>query len=325
MATEGAEVRDFRRGRADANVCVIIPVRDEAEVLPTSLRSLLRQDFSGVMRLIISDNGSTDKTIEVAKSWADRFEQAGHEVWILHLPQGNKPAALNAADGPAAALPRIYLDADIELSANCVTEVVAALTSNSGVMMCCPQLQIAPTRGWFSRRWGRVWTQLPWVSQDAIGGGVYAVSAEGRRRWQRFPNIVAEDAFVQVQFRREERQVLPNCQFLIRLPDDFSDLVAIRTRQIRGNRELSRHTTGDWGRKSFSIFKRMKFVLASPRLWADLPAYFFVNACAYRRARRAASVGTKMWERAVSRAAGHSGMASGDSPLNATGTAKSAP
>jgi glycosyltransferase involved in cell wall biosynthesis len=302
---EGAEVRDFRPGRAVADLCVIIPARDEAQVLPTSLKSLLRQEFAGVMRLIVSDNGSSDSTIEVAKAWADRFEKAGHEVWVLHLPFGNKPAALNAADSVAGDLPRIYLDADIELSPNCLTEVAKVFASDSGILMCCPEMRIAPNRGWVARRWGRVWTRLPWVSEDAIGGGIYAVSGEGRKRWQKFPNIVAEDAFVQVQFRRRERRVLHNCHFTIRLPEGFSDLVSIRTRQLRGNRELSQHTTGDWGRKSYPLGGRLRFVLSSPGLWPYLPVYVFVNCWALLRARRRAALGTKIWERAASRAQGH--------------------
>lgn len=309
---KGAQIRDFRPGRAPADVCVIIPARDEAEVLPTSLRSLLKQDYSGVMRLIISDNGSSDATVEVAKSWAEKFERLGHEVWVLHLPYGNKPAALNVADVAAEDLGRVYLDADIELSPNCITEIVAAMAPDSGALMCCPQMRIAPGGGWVTQRWGRAWTRLPWVSEDAIGGGVYAVNSEGRRRWEQYPNIVAEDAFVQVQFSRSERRVIPNCYFLIRLPEGFADLVRIRTRQLRGNRELSSHMSGDWGRASYPLGRRLKFVLTSPRLWPDLPVYLLVNLFAYHKARQRAAVGTKMWERATSRAAGHAGNASAE-------------
>lgn len=312
MEREGAEIRDYRPGRAPADVCVIIPARDEAQVLPTSLKSLLKQDFAGVMRLIISDNGSSDATVEVAKNWAEKFERAGHEVWVLHLPYGNKPAALNVADVAAEDLIRVYLDADIELSPNCITEIVVAMAPDSGALMCCPQMRIAPGSGWVTQRWGRAWTRLPWVSEDAIGGGVYAVSSQGRRRWQQYPNIVAEDAFVQVQFRRNERRVLPNCYFLIRLPEGFSDLVKIRTRQLRGNRELSRHMSGDWGRASYPLARRLKFVLSCPRLWPDLPVYLLVNLFAFHKARQRAAVGTRMWERAASRAAGHAGNASAE-------------
>ena len=52
--------------------------------------------------------------------------------------------------------------------------------------MCCPRLRVARSRAWSTRTYARVWTRLPWVIEDAIGGGFYAVRAEGRRRWSTF-------------------------------------------------------------------------------------------------------------------------------------------
>jgi hypothetical protein len=303
---EGAEVLDYRPGKAPADVCVIIPARDEAATLPRCLRSLLRQEFAGVMRLVIADNGSSDTTVELARTWAGRFAEAGHEVCVLHLPYGNKCAALNAADAAAEGLTRIYLDADVELTtANCISEVVATLADGGDVLMCCPRMCVAPCDTWVTRHWGRVWAQLPWVCQDAIGGGFYAVSARGRRRWGRFPDLLSEDAFVQAQFRRHERRVLPDCHFQIRLPDGLRDLLTIRTRQLSGNRQLARQISGDWGRRSFPLVERLQFVLSAPGLWPDLPLYFLINACAHCRARRREALGTSVWERATTRNAGH--------------------
>lgn len=303
---EGAEVVDYRSGRGPATVCVIIPARDETATLSTCLRSLLAQDFDGVMRLVISDNGSTDGTVELARNWAGQFESAGHEAWVLHLPFGNKCAALNAADAAAGGLPRIYLDADVELTTtNCVSEVVAAFENDCGVLMCSPRLRVAPSDTWVTRHWGRVWTKLPWVCEDAIGGGFYAVSGEGRKRWDRFPDLLSEDSFVQAQFRRYERRVLSNCDFQIHLPDGLRDLLTIRTRQLSGNRQLARQISGDWGRASFPLAQRLQFIVSAPGLWADLPIYFLVNACAHWRARRREALGTSVWERASTRGAHH--------------------
>jgi glycosyltransferase involved in cell wall biosynthesis len=258
------------------------------------------------MRLVIADNGSTDGTVDLASTWAGRFEEAGHEAWVLHLPCGNKCAALNAADVVVEGLPRIYLDADVELTTNnCVSEVLATFEEDSGVLMCSPQLRIAPCDTWVTRHWGRVWTQLPWVCNDAIGGGFYAVSPEGRRRWGRFPDLLSEDSFVQAQFRRHERRVLRSCHFLIRLPDGLRDLLTIRTRQLSGNRQLARQITGDWGRASFPLARRLQFIMSAPGLWPDLPLYFLVNACAHWRARRREALGTSVWERASTRDARH--------------------
>lgn len=308
VGKEEAEVREYRAGRAQAEVCVIIPAHDEASTLSACLLSLLRQDFEGVIRLIISDNGSSDGTLELACNWAARFALAGHEAWVLHLPYGNKCAALNAADAAAEDLPRIYLDADVELkSVNCVSEVVSTFSNDSRILMCCPRLQIAEPETFVTRHWGRVWTNLPWVCNDAIGGGFYAVSAEGRNRWGRFPDLLSEDSFVQAQFRRHERRVLEDCHFQIRLPDGLRDLLKVRTRQLSGNRQLARQITADsdWGRATFPLARRLQFIMSTPGLWPDLPLYFFVNACARWRARRREALGTSVWERDSTRQMRH--------------------
>ena len=256
------------------------------------------QDYAGSMRVIIIDNGSRDGTADVARRWVQAFASAGHELIVLHLEQGNKCAALNAGDAMACGAVRIYLDADTELSPNCVSRVAATLTDGSGIEMCCPRMRIAPARSWVTRRYARVWSRLPWVADDAIGGGFYAVSAAGRRRWGKFPDLLSEDSFAQAQFRRHERRVLPDATFLVRLPEGFGDLVKVRTRWISGNRQLARQISGEWGRAAFPTGRRIRALLARPGLWLDLPLYVLVNNLSLWRATRRESLGTSIWERA---------------------------
>lgn len=296
-AREGAEVRYFRPGRSPAGVCVIVPARDEAVALPRCLESLLRQDYRQPMRVIVADNGSTDDTVGVAERLAGRFEAGGHELLILQIRQGNKCAALNAAEAFALGGCRIYLDADVELSPNCISEVAGALNADSRVAMCGPRMRIARSTAPVTRCYARVWGTMPWVSHDVIGGGFYAVSAAGRRRWGRFPDLLSEDTFVQAQFRRDERQVLPTCYFLVRLPDGLSDLLTVRTRQFSGNRQLATRVGGEWGRAAFPLRDRIKFLLTRPALWPDLPLYALVNTWARWRCRRRQRLGTQIWER----------------------------
>lgn len=49
-------------------VAVIIPARDEADLIATSLRSLLAQNYPGPYRIILVDDGSTDPTAAIARS-----------------------------------------------------------------------------------------------------------------------------------------------------------------------------------------------------------------------------------------------------------------
>jgi len=58
------------------SVCAIIPARNEADVLPVSLKSLLNQDYSGQFSIILIDDQSTDKTREVAQNIANHLNQS---------------------------------------------------------------------------------------------------------------------------------------------------------------------------------------------------------------------------------------------------------
>lgn len=54
------------------SVCVVVPARDEAAVLPASLPSLLAQDYPGRAEVFLVDDGSTDGTGELARDLARR-------------------------------------------------------------------------------------------------------------------------------------------------------------------------------------------------------------------------------------------------------------
>ncbi|WP_406859249.1 glycosyltransferase [Streptomyces sp. HUAS MG47] len=54
-------------------VAVVVPARDEAEVLPVSLPSLLTQDYPGPAEIVLVDDGSSDGTGKLARELADRF------------------------------------------------------------------------------------------------------------------------------------------------------------------------------------------------------------------------------------------------------------
>jgi hopene-associated glycosyltransferase HpnB len=51
-------------------ICAIIPARNEADVLPMTVRSLLRQTYAGKFQIILVDDQSTDGTAEVARQTA---------------------------------------------------------------------------------------------------------------------------------------------------------------------------------------------------------------------------------------------------------------
>lgn len=54
---------------------VVIPVRNGASTIGEQLGALSRQTYAGAWEVVIADNGSTDGTQELCRSWADRLPQ----------------------------------------------------------------------------------------------------------------------------------------------------------------------------------------------------------------------------------------------------------
>src|SRR5690606_41832281 len=63
----GPPAGDDAAGPADwPGVVAVVPARDEADVLPGTLPTLLAQDYPGDFRVIVVDDGSTDGTAAAA-------------------------------------------------------------------------------------------------------------------------------------------------------------------------------------------------------------------------------------------------------------------
>jgi hopene-associated glycosyltransferase HpnB len=114
-------------------VIVLIPARNEAATIATTVSSLARQTFNGVMHLIVIDDGSSDCTAEVATAAArdsgilERFTllrgarlPSGWTGKLWALSQGVESAArLGAADY------FLFTDADISHGPTSVAALVA--------------------------------------------------------------------------------------------------------------------------------------------------------------------------------------------------------
>jgi hopene-associated glycosyltransferase HpnB len=103
------------------SVCVVMPARNEVDVIPLSLRSLLLQDYPGTVNIVLVDDQSSDGTASCAEGVAYALDQSQklHIVRTQSLPTGwtGKLWAMEQGVQAAAKFTPDYIlftDADIE-------------------------------------------------------------------------------------------------------------------------------------------------------------------------------------------------------------------
>ena len=282
--------------RTEYAASVIIPAYNEGRVIGQCLDALGHAGV-GPLDVVVAANGCRDDTAAIAAS------RPG--VRVLDLSQPSKAGALNAGDEAARAFPRVYLDADIVLSAEALPALVTALDTPLP-RVAAPAARFR-TEGcsWAVRRFYEVYRELPYVGSGLVGLGVYGVSAAGRARFAHFPDLAADDLFVQRLFAPTERVTVAG-HFEIQAPRDVRNLVRVRTRIARGNAELAvaggavdppsgigdgfAATTGGTARALCALVARR------PRLLPAAVVYTAVVALARRRAATAGRAQSR-WHR----------------------------
>lgn len=118
------------------SVAVVVPARDEAEMLPISLPSLLAQDYPGRAEIFLVDDSSTDGTGALARELADRF--GGLPLTVVSPPEpepgwtGKLWALRHGIELAREERPDYLLltDADIAHEPDSLRELVAAARTN---------------------------------------------------------------------------------------------------------------------------------------------------------------------------------------------------
>ncbi|MGH9107096.1 MAG: glycosyltransferase [Acidimicrobiales bacterium] len=270
-------------------VSVVIPAHNEEAVVGRCLSSLLGQAPPGELEVTVVCNGCQDRTAEVARA-------AGPAVRVLELPVASKVAALNAGDRAAGYFPRFYVDADVELAYPAL-HLVAGSIAEQGLLCAAPRPVFALAgRPWPVRAFYRVWQGIPYLNQDMVGSGVYALSGEGRSRFGEFPELTADDQYVQQLFERGERRAVEGAEFVVHSPRHLRGLLAMRVRSYRGNRELARLGLARLNAPPSGFGAALRQARSPARLPA-VAVYIAVNFLAKVLARRPRRLGAARWER----------------------------
>ena len=208
---------------------VVIPAHDEASVIGRCLTSIEAAVRERHLEVVVVCNGCADATAEVAASfpWAR----------VLELEQPSKPAALRAGDRIVSAFPRIYLDADVVLPASSLVGVVDVLTHGPALAARPPVAYATEACSAVVRSYFRARTRIPVLMSALWGAGVYALSREGRARFGDFPDVVADDLFVDELFTRDQVVITDGAPVRVDPPRAAAPLLGVLRRTYRGKAE----------------------------------------------------------------------------------------
>lgn len=211
---------------------IVIPAHDEECLIGECLRSVANGADGISLEVVVVANGCTDATAEVARAF-DELE----DLRVLDIPTASKVEALNCGDKVSTTFPRIYLDADIRLGAGALMAMVRTL-DRPEPLLAAPRAQIdSSSSSLLVRAFFDIFNRLPYAN-DTTTAGVYGLSEAGRRRFGAFPAVTADDLFVQRLFAESERELVDAANFVI-APRDLRNLVRVRARVARGNRQLA--------------------------------------------------------------------------------------
>lgn len=259
-------------------VSVVIPAHNEAAVIGRLLTALQSGFAPGQLEVVVACNACTDDTAAIARR---------HGATVVEVEQASKIAALNAGDAAATAFPRCYVDADVVVSGEVIRQV-AQMLAEPGVECAAPPFTVDTSRRpWPVRGFYAVWLRNPHLREGYVGSGFYAFSQQGRARFDRWPDIIADDLFAKNLFHRDERRVVPTEPMVLQAPWTLRALYRRRVRIYAGNLELAAHpdfaALPGAGEPAYQWWKA---VLRDPRLVPGGVVYAVLNGLARRAARQ---------------------------------------
>ncbi|MET9881784.1 glycosyltransferase [Streptomyces sp. NPDC006430] len=183
------------------SVAVVVPARDEAEVLPRSLPSLLAQDYPGEAEVILVDDGSTDGTGTLAlrlarehpglpltvaspgdpaPGWTGKLWALRHGIALARTARDTEPDYL------------LLTDADIAHEPDSLRELVSAATS-AGLDLVSQMARLRAVSPWerlvvpafvyfFAQLYPFRWINRPTGRTAAAAGGCVLLRTEAAVR-----------------------------------------------------------------------------------------------------------------------------------------------
>lgn len=271
-------------------ISIIVPAHNESAVIARTLAPWVSGPGSEELGIVVVCNGCTDETAAIAR----RF---GPTVRVIESAVASKTHALNLGDKNSSSFPRIYIDADILITLEAI-HALAARLQRGDVLAVAPTPDIDLTDcSWPVRLYFDIRYRLPSSRQGIGGSGVYALSEAGRRRFTQFPEVIADDTYVSLQFKPEERKTLASVSSKVFPARTIRQLIAVRTRAFAGTFEISRRFPELSANKDGNNSRTLIGLFKEPVLWPGLFIYCYVNLVARYKALARSRTKASVWQR----------------------------
>ena len=253
---------------------VIVPACNESAVVGNCLRALTRTMRPGELEIIVVCNGCTDHTADVARS-------VSPNITVIETDTPGKANALNLGDDHAQVFPRFYVDADVVMTTTSIRRATHAINTSEAEAVAPRNELLLKDCSWAVRAFFLIWKQLPYYRNEPVGAGGYGVSRTGRARFDEFPNLLAEDDYVNFRIGRSQRIVARDAWFRTSPPKTLWALIKVRARHQRGRLQLRDRYPQVWNRETRSYKSAASELLSRPRLW--LPVFMYALTFAITR------------------------------------------
>jgi len=143
---------------------VVIPAYNEEKYIEKTLSSLRNSDYpNNLLEIIVVDNGSSDKTYDIAKKYSDK---------VLSLKEGNVGAVRNLGAKHTRADILIFLDADCLVDRNWIRRGIKLLGNNENSAFGGP-CKVRENANWIERLWLLENPKYPRLQLDLLGGCIF--------------------------------------------------------------------------------------------------------------------------------------------------------
>ena len=279
---------DDRLKRPETLAGIVMPAHNESRSIARSLSALT----SGLIQLeiVVVCNGCTDDTAAVAR-------MAAPSATVIESVIPCKGLALRTGDQALRTFPRIYIDADVELSNADVKRLIEPLLA--GKYLATGPVRRMPRDGvsWLVRSYYDVWERLPQVKDGLFGRGVIALSEQGNERVRLLPQVMSDDLAMSEAFAADERAIVSDAVVVVRPPKKVRDLIRRRVRVATGNAEADEAgLRSDSARTSAGTL--WGIIVQEPSMLLRMPSFVGITLVARVAARRAIASGDfTTWQR----------------------------